>query len=86
MSDVSSGKTREILLTIGEILNLVMALKSAYTDIFRRAKARRPVSRRVAQLRSNLLATLQADKSAADNESEFEVAPINHRAAQLPLL
>lgn len=65
-------KVLEVLKTIGEVLQLVMALKDAYNDISRRHNTGRPVRRRAKQLHSNLKAVLEADRCAAEDPDGFE--------------
>jgi len=86
MSDVSSGKTQETVKNILDILNLVMALKDAYMEIRRQLHSGRQVSKRAKQMRSNLLAVLQADKNAHELGDVFEaVADFHPPQLELPL-
>lgn len=84
MSDVSSGKTQESVKNILDILNLVLALKDAYMEIRRQLNSGRKVSRRAKQMRSNLLAVLEADKNAHELGDDFEGESSNSDSPQLP--
>jgi len=75
MTNDRHGKVSEDIKNIYDVLNLVMALKDAYMDIRKAIKNRRTVSRRVKQMRSNLLAVLAADKNARDLGDAFEAGP-----------
>jgi len=86
MSDVSSGKTQETIKNVLDVLNLVMALKDAYMEIRRQLHSGRKVSRRAKQMRSNLLAVLQADKNAHELGDAFEgVEDFHPPQLELPL-
>lgn len=73
MSDDRTGnKTQETIKTVYDVLNLVLALKDAYMDIRKSLNSGRRVSRRAKQMRSNLLAILEADKNARSLGDAFE--------------
>jgi len=72
MPNAANGKNQETVKNILDILNLVLALKDAYMDIRNSLKNERKVSRRVKQMRSNLLAVLEADKNARNLGDAFE--------------
>lgn len=72
MSNENPIQPQEDIVKVYDILNLVMALVAAYRDIRRSLKSDRPVSRRVRQMRSNLLAVLAADRHAKYLGDAFE--------------
>ncbi|DAD50839.1 hypothetical protein QIQ36_gp3 [ssRNA phage SRR5466727_9] len=86
MTNENSSKGQEDFKYVLDILNLVRALASAYQDIRRSLKSDRKVSRRVRQMRSNLLAVLEADKHARSLGDAFEAGPHDaSRGVQLDL-
>lgn len=84
MSDVSSGKTQETIKIALDVLSLVMALKDAYNEIRRQLHSGRKVSKRAKQMRSNLLAVLEADKNAHELGDRFEDEPDSSDSPELP--
>lgn len=78
-NDRTGNKTQESVKTVLDILNLVLALKDAYMDIRRSLNSDRKVSRRAKQMRSNLLAVLEADKNARSLGDAFEAGPDHER-------
>lgn len=79
MTDENPIQPQEDIVKVYDILNLVMALVAAYRDIRRSLKSDRKVSRRVRQMRSNLLAVLAADRHAKDLGDAFEDGPNTSR-------